>query len=65
MPRAAPSKVICIAWKQRDAIQHIFRVASSLESMVVGEPQILGQMKAAYAVAQKEGCPSAVCLKTF
>jgi glutamyl-tRNA reductase len=40
----------------RDAIRHIFRVASSLDSMVVGEPQILGQMKAAYAAAKTEGC---------
>jgi glutamyl-tRNA reductase len=39
----------------RDAIRHIFRVASSLDSMVVGEPQILGQMKAAYAAAKSEG----------
>ena len=39
----------------RDAIHHIFRVASSLDSMVVGEPQILGQMKAAYASAKTEG----------
>ncbi len=39
----------------REAIQHIFRVASSLDSMVVGEPQILGQMKAAYAAAKSEG----------
>ena len=39
----------------REAIQHIFRVASSLDSMVVGEPQILGQMKAAYAMAKTEG----------
>ncbi|MES1261610.1 MAG: glutamyl-tRNA reductase [Acidobacteriota bacterium] len=39
----------------RDAIQHMFRVAASLDSMVVGEPQILGQLKAAYAAAKSEG----------
>jgi glutamyl-tRNA reductase len=39
----------------KDAIQHLFRVASSLDSMVVGEPQILGQLKGAYAIAKTEG----------
>lgn len=42
-------------YEGRDAIHHLFRVAASLDSMVVGEPQILGQLKAAFAAAKSEG----------
>ena len=43
-----------------DAVRHIFRVASSLDSMVVGESQILGQLKDAYGRATAAGTTSAI-----
>jgi glutamyl-tRNA reductase len=41
--------------RQEEVILHLFRVASSLDSMILGEPQVLGQMKSAYTTARSIG----------
>jgi glutamyl-tRNA reductase len=51
--------------RDREAVRHLFRVAASLDSMVVGEPQILGQLKEQYAVAASVGASGRILHRCF
>jgi glutamyl-tRNA reductase len=42
-------------YRQENAVRHLLRVACSLDSMVIGEPQILGQVKSSYLAARSAG----------
>jgi glutamyl-tRNA reductase len=48
-----------------EAVRHLFRVAASLDSMVVGEPQILGQLKEYYSAAQAAGTVGTILHRLF
>lgn len=48
-----------------DAMRHVFRVTASIDSLVVGEPQILGQMKEAYRVAREADACGVILTRLF
>ncbi|MCM8611728.1 glutamyl-tRNA reductase [Accumulibacter sp.] len=52
-------------YPERAAVRHVFRVASGLDSMVLGEPQILGQMKEAVRAADEAGTLGTTLHKLF
>jgi len=49
----------------QDAVKHAFRVAAGLDSLVLGEPQILGQMKSAFTVAHRAGATGKILNRLF
>ena len=55
----------CYHFSAGAALEHMIRVASGIDSMVLGEPQILGQMKSAYAVAVEAGTVGAELGRVF
>jgi glutamyl-tRNA reductase len=53
------------SWKGRETVRHLFRVASGVDSLMVGEPQILGQVREAFEVADEHGTAGALLTRLF
>jgi glutamyl-tRNA reductase len=64
MPREAVEKHLYIL-RHGDVIRHLFRVASGLDSMIVGEPQIAGQVRQAYHTAVEQGTLDPILHKLY
>jgi glutamyl-tRNA reductase len=58
-------KDYCYLYHEQDALRHMMQVSSGLDSMVLGEPQIFGQMKSAFAVARESQTVGAELSRVF
>ena len=56
---------VSVAARGEGAVRHLFGVAAGLESMVLGEPQVLGQVRAAYRRAEEEGTVGPILHRVF
>lgn len=63
--RTRPTRDQLYHHDRRSAVRHVFRVAASLDSMVVGEPQILGQLKEYYDAARQAGTVGSILHRLF
>jgi glutamyl-tRNA reductase len=52
-------------YEQEDTVRHLFRVASGLDSLILGESEILGQVREAYRVSVTQGCARGLMSKVF
>ncbi|MDO4776215.1 MAG: glutamyl-tRNA reductase [Cardiobacteriaceae bacterium] len=61
----ATLNAITFCHEERDAVRHMYRVACGLDSLILGEPQILGQLKQAYRLAKLQGSVGSMLDRLF
>lgn len=65
LPEHVSAHAVLYEHVDTDAVRHLLRVAASIDSLVVGEPQILGQVKDAYRIAAEVGASGPILSRLF